>query len=395
MSSDNLQPDRLTQGLPVELFTKIVELAQAHPQCAYLGLVSRAFLPLARHHRFRKTTIHSYDKLESLCTLSQTHEFVHSIKELTIDFEGVKDPGTPKKADFHALLKRLYHVETFKVKASGRLAKEILDPKSNLRASKPPLGTIPLPAMQALEIDDPFQGWANPFDPRHYSSLKHYRSLDSLSLKIVRAPDSIGRYRSAPVSQLSAARGFAWSVALTGYLADQPAVRDLLHAFDEIAILDLIDLGTAEGDVFGPLLSSIRYLDVLKVLDLQRSHRPPTLLPALGHLPVLKSVLFRVGANPSDADLRCLLEGPDKPPKLEFVGINCAEILMYNEWEGIVTCPWSTTCTYAGTLKNMELAERVGIDLGGSLITYAKDERWFYEAVGRGEILLYDEEDWW
>ncbi|GAA6055697.1 hypothetical protein JCM3770_001026 [Rhodotorula araucariae] len=364
--------------LPAELFLTICELAY-EPGGTYLGLVSRAFLPIARRLAFRKVTVTRYTHLAKLCDLLSASNHVGDfVEDLLIDLEFDEDQGLPKAAKLSSLFHQLVRLETLAIKCSSRLAKFALAPKSSLS----------LPALELLVIEDPLEGWANPFDPRNYRNLVHYSELYALELTIPRAPDTIGRYRGS--NQPGCFRG----LALRGHLHNNPAIHDLISSQVFLGGLFLRDDTEAGEATLSPLLQSLHNAEYLDTLSLEQTADDPAplvqelarfpnlvvlefrhgtyttaMLPLLQGLKQLEELYFFDGTRIAIADLRSLIAGPARAHKLKIVHLNMLVFDdVYEHRYG-----WTSDFTKIGVVQLLDLARGAGVKLSGPAAELARD----------------------
>ncbi|GAA5945041.1 hypothetical protein JCM10213_001538 [Rhodosporidiobolus nylandii] len=175
--------------LPIELLDFIVEVVHAMRPKQYLGAVHRAFLPRARQLVFREVEVKTYERLGQFEQLVESRGALSGIVQgLKLVLKTQADPGTPKTSTLSSLFTRRTSVTELSACGSPRIAKLALSPSSTGR---------PLPSLGCLIIDDPLEGWSNPFDPVHYSQISAYRYLNWLELNVDRALSSLGRYKRA------------------------------------------------------------------------------------------------------------------------------------------------------------------------------------------------------
>ncbi|BGP43781.1 Mitochondrial translocator assembly and maintenance protein 41 [Rhodotorula kratochvilovae] len=375
--------DYLTQ-LPAELFLTICELAYdpLRRKRPYLGLVSKAFLAVARRLVFRKVRVTTYGHLSKLClVVYESTGVAEYIEDVELDMAYDKDKGFPKSSTLSPFFRRLTRLENLKIKHSSRLAKFALAPKSSLS----------LPRLEELSIEDPLDGWANPFDPRNYRDLASYTAFDALELTIPRRADSIGRYRRA--KQLPDLGCIGW-LALRGHLHDNPAVADLISSYDIILGLVLRDDAEASHGILPTLLQAIRdpssvyalSLDQaandpapltqelarfpeLEVIEFRHGTYTPAMLPLLQGLQNLEELYFCQGTRISISDLCSLVSGPSRAQKLKSIRLNLLSYSDdYERWVG-----WSDDFTISGVVKLLELAHEADVKLYGVAVEIARD----------------------
>lgn len=361
--------------MPTELFEIICRDAQADPSCPDLGLVSKAFLHVARQRRFETVRIKSNHQLDELCGMTHLHGY---IKSLEIRLRGLADYyGVPSANRLKRLIQGLTSVQSLYIGGSPRIAKVLLAPPS----------TMTLPALVDLKIDGSFdrrEDFPHPFSPQLYASIRTYPKLCRLSVIVHDAttsrqlPSARPEYKGKPIPSLGGSR--SWAITLHGPLAESPAARDLVASFQTIHALDLCT--TSKSDVFASFVGSIQTPQKVQHLGLARAFT--AILPddgvqdLLAHLPNLESVefgssLFRQALLPTLAtlanlrevafaadsdmsprtDLSALLGGPNRLAQIRSVRIDIALVGRYD---------WRSTVK-----PGMRLVQKHGIRLHGRM----------------------------
>ena len=376
--------DYLTQ-LPAELFITICELVYEAKQGPYLAFVSRAFVPLARRLAFRKVEVKQYDHLQALCeVIMASMPVAECIEELNLDMsESSQDGGVPRTAILTSAFRRLTNLYKLGVTSSSRLAKLAVSPAPKS-----------LPSLSALDINDPLDGWANPFDPRNLRHLDNYPLLDNLSLDVDRAADSLGRYRPDPERDPWFG-DFEW-VGLSGPLSDNPAVSDLLACFGMICQLSLHDESPSDTATLPAVLDQVPEPDYVFVLSLRQTASDPApliralrpyerleaiefrhgtwsnaMLPMLQALPSLEDLFFFTGSGLSTDDLRRMMSGATKLEHLKRIYVN---VLWWDD-DDEVFHGWSSTFSLNGVMALLAVADEAGVELEGTAIEVARDEQ--------------------
>ncbi|GAA5875081.1 hypothetical protein JCM3774_003422 [Rhodotorula dairenensis] len=359
----------------------------ADEQCPYLGLVSKVFLHLARKHRFEKLRVSSYAHLEELCELVSAGPCASYIEEIEITLDSAKDAAVPKAARLRTLFCDLTNVRHLTVSGSPRIAKMLLAPAS----------CMALPRLFDLRIVDPLDGFAQPFSTDVYRSLPTYSRLSCLYMHVAREPSSLGRYRGRPNPALGGAG--TWDLELVGPLSASPAARDLVASFKTLNSLCLWDTTRSDSPVFAPFVSAIQSptcidhltlgrdvggnhtmsdaqelltrLPHIQSLEFAGSAFRASLLPTLSALVSLATLFFCGLSDLTDAELAAILDGPHRLPQLRTVDIDLG-------WQD---CPWcgephwfEGRLTVAGTIANLKLAEKRGIELHGVIVDRAREE---------------------
>lgn len=376
-----LQPvDRLT-SLPTELFEIICRDAQVDPSCPDLGLVSKAFLHVARQRRFETVRLKSYRQLDELCGMIHLHGYIQSLEIwLQVDY------GVPSANRLKRLIRGLTSLRSLDVRGSPRVARELLAPPS----------ATTLPNLTDLSLDQCFESLADfphPFSPQLYASIGTYAKLCRLSVTVHDAktsrqlPSARPEYKGKPIPSLGGSR--SWAIALHGPLAESPAARDLVASFQTIHALDLCT--TSKPDVFASFVGSIQSPQQVQHLGLARAFT--SILPddgvqdLLAHLPNLESVefgysIFRQALLPrlatlanlrevaftadsdmdvrSNGDLGALLDGPNRLAQIRSVRVDMALVGRY-DWRNTVK-------------PSMRLAKKHGIRLHGRMYDDARAE---------------------
>ncbi|BGP27877.1 hypothetical protein JCM10295v2_006855 [Rhodotorula toruloides] len=356
--------DYLTK-LPTELFLDICQRVQDAEQGPYLGAVSNADRAVA----------------------------IASIETLYLELKGEPDDGTPCATDLTNLFFRLESVESLHVVGSARIVMMVLAPSGTHRL---------LPALQNLCIDDPLDGWANPFAPTHYAGLSHYY-LFELELNIDRPLATLG-----PSSSM---------VTLRGPILDNPAVRDFLCWLRRPRMLVMYDLTRGHSeDSLASLLANVQEPEEVRSLGLLRLSGPIEQLGGtlecfsnllaikfraggfssgciadLGRMEKLKHIDFVYGAKLTIEDLASLISGPCKPPQLDAVALvlvwdNYADLaaqyggdpLDYArecEMDGLPRYSgWTDDFTLEGLADLVETADKECIKLTGLAVKLAREE---------------------
>lgn len=171
-----LQPvDRLT-SLPNELFEIICRDAQADPSCPDLGLVSKAFLHVARQRRFETLCLKSYRQLDELCGMTHLHGYIQRL-ELRL-YGQVDYYGVPSRKRLERLIiQGLTGLRILDVRGCPRVAKAIVAPTSDAM----------LPNLTDLSFDRCFESrtdFPHPFNPQLYASIGTYGKLCRLSVTV-------------------------------------------------------------------------------------------------------------------------------------------------------------------------------------------------------------------
>lgn len=374
--SPQLQPvDRLT-SLPNELFEIICRDAQAGPSCPDLGLVSKAFLHVARQRRFETLCLKSYRQLDELCGMTHLHGYIQRL-ELRL-YGQVDYYGVPSRKRLERLIiQGLTGLRILDVRGCPRVAKAILAPTSDAM----------LPNLTDLSFDRCFESrtdFPHPFNPQLYASIGTYGKLCRLSVTVHDAttsrqlPSARPEYKGNPIPSLGGSR--SWAITLHGPFAESPAALDLVASFQTIHALHLCT--TSKLDVFASFVGSIQSPEQVQHLGLARAFTSilpdDSLQDLLAHLPNLESVefggsLFRVALLPvlatlanlrevafaadsdirPDADLGALLDGPNRLAQIRNVRIDIRLIGIYD---------WRSTVK-----PNMRLAKKHGVRLYGSM----------------------------
>uniref|UniRef100_A0A0K3CQ09 BY PROTMAP: gi/342318918/gb/EGU10874.1/ Cell wall surface anchored protein [Rhodotorula glutinis ATCC 204091] n=1 Tax=Rhodotorula toruloides TaxID=5286 RepID=A0A0K3CQ09_RHOTO len=398
--------DYLTK-LPVELFLDICQRVQDAKQGPYLGAVSKAFVSFAREATFGDTTVKTYERLQKLCNLATlSPSAIASVRSLYLPLKNAHDDGIPRAFDLAVLLARLTGLNVLDIERAPRVAKTVLAPTSARR---------PLPRLTGLRIDDPLEGWANPFAISHYVNLYQYPNLFNLTLHVEREVDSLGPYHATDEPEWAP---FCWSVTLRGPILDNPAARDFVHWLRSSDAPYLHDYSkTRTDDSFASFLEVVRDPQDLRGLSLLRLAEAKedlhlalerfenlfglelragtTLKPCLSTLRSLASLerlFFYVGAKVTTKDLKSLVTGRGKLPLLNLVGLhvlfdNC--VFLAQDYGGIPEdyaydyyeysdnpryYGWTSDFTLDGLVDLLEIADEEGIKFEGLAVKLAREE---------------------
>lgn len=207
-----LQPvDRLT-SLPNELFEIICRDAQADPSCPDLGLVSKAFLHVARQRRFETLCLKSYRQLDELCGMTHLHGYIQRL-ELRL-YGQVDYYGVPSRKRLERLIiQGLTGLRILDVRGCPRVAKAIVAPTSDAM----------LPNLTDLSFDRCFESrtdFPHPFNPQLYASIGTYGKLPD---PFPRRESQLGDHTSRSV------RRVACRPRPRRILPDHPRVTSLYH----------------------------------------------------------------------------------------------------------------------------------------------------------------------
>ncbi|BGP17160.1 hypothetical protein JCM10213_006045 [Rhodosporidiobolus nylandii] len=396
--------DYLT-NLPTELLEDILRRVQGGYRRPYLGLVCKAFLPIARNAGFRSLYICGSVQLTRLSDLVTTSPGVAaSVKELTLMFTSHwPDNNTPSTKAVLTLFSRLTSLGDLTISGSTRLVKAVLSDTKTPRL---------FPSLVRLGLKDPFSGWANPFDPFHFLPLQRHKQLRNLEVDVDRTSESLGRYRS-PKRIPILKSDWAFTVVLRGPLTTNEAAEDLLLSLPEVCWLWLEDRSLpSEGIV--PLLENLPVPDRLFTLSIESDLHPstferlagalphftalrtlqflqdsfrPILLPALRELPNLAKLYFSSGPSPSAANVKALIAGPTQLLRLSFLVLGHIAV----DWDAVKGPEFYDDFTRKDADEVLSLAASRQIEVSGQVIDWLKEEKDAREAEqartksGKGE----------
>ncbi|GAA5867116.1 hypothetical protein JCM8547_006244 [Rhodosporidiobolus lusitaniae] len=309
MSANALEKKDCLTSLPKELLQLICRLVQQQWRAPYLGLVCKAFLPFARSKRFSKISIRHPSRLKQLIEIFKARpEAGASVKELELDFfpwAQENESVFPSRQDFLAFLSTLTKLESLTIKRATTLIRALL---SNTSIS--PL----LPSLIRIILEDPFTGWANPFDPSHFYHLRRHTELRCFTLLLDRSLDSQGPYtRPATFPQFDS----TWSrfVDLKGPLTRTPSnANDLADTLLGVFPPGLRCLGLDlpfRPESFTWLSCMIRKFRNLEALDFGSNMGDGSVIRLMHRdLPNLEDVFFQGYCGLDDVqDVKDLLEG--------------------------------------------------------------------------------------
>ncbi|BGP17156.1 hypothetical protein JCM10213_006049 [Rhodosporidiobolus nylandii] len=386
--------DYLT-SLPAELLHDITEQVHESYMGPYLGRVAKAFLPHSRTLAFRKLKLYgSAGVLKFAALLKASPGVATYVETLESRFaqQYWQDEGKPSTKAVLALLSRLTSLKELSIPHSTRLVKAVLTDMSTTRL---------FPSLWRLELQDPFTGWANPFDPAHFRALSRHKELWHLTLNVERTMDSLGRYRPAKSSEILRSE-WQWSLIIRGPLTKNPAAEDLLDIFPEIRSLIIHDTGPSarehlpsflaclpvpevlrtlsfscalDESTYPSLAASIQTFTRLSALEFCQNSFSPSLLPALLALPQLDELFFQQGTSVSSQDLVGLISGPDQLGKLKKVVIN--QIRFPDSWLGVQDEEplWTKNFSREGMDEVLDAAQARHVKVVGAAADWVREER--------------------
>ncbi|BGP20506.1 hypothetical protein JCM10213_007663 [Rhodosporidiobolus nylandii] len=393
-------PDRLS-SLPPELLRYIVRLVYGTNKRQYLGGVSHVFLSIARELVFRRVEVRSFDRLALLCGLvRKSSELADFVEDLTIDMEDVEQEEYPRTKKVYGLFRRLVNLACLAIHNTPRLAHAVLTPPLNDETGEMDL----LPNMQCLDLVDPFDNFANPFNPIHWAELDSYPSLHALDLNVERPVSSLRDNTILPDKHdnylaLS-------SLRLCAFLRGNHAVKAFLGFFPYLAGANVFDYTAHLRNNLGRVIRSIpepKYLTYLSLgqqvdgaEDLAKALKPfvhlktlefgagsfaSPVVATLSKLPKLERLTFSRWTSVSTSDLAAILSGPTACKALKKVRLDMASRTRrtddpVNEDEKSNPLVGLTKgFTVDGLVPLLDVAETLGIELSGLVVELAKQKK--------------------
>ncbi|GAA5972702.1 hypothetical protein JCM3765_000978 [Sporobolomyces pararoseus] len=418
--SANQNIDYLSR-LPATILHRIFDIVKSLG-APLIRPIERRYVQSQQKPLFHRVSIKSYEQLDQLCkTAEGKPNLMRCIVHLHFDIEldqpagldvdtpsEAKDPLVPSSDQFiKTLFPLLSELLDISISGSSRLASLVL---------RPEVAAFSLPKLSRLHLCSTFSDFDDPFNPSYYSTLSYYTHLRHLTLSVLRNPQSI-RLSSKPTPpDLQLDHGIV-SLELSGPLtASQTSVKRLLTQigyFDSLKLRDqchnslifeFVDVA-ADLDCSSDLENLDIYAPSLDSATLERSlvqrlgsfetlsrlpvggacSSAPSFYSTLAYLS-LEVVVFEEGAEVDLAKLTKLIKGPEKMESLETIilqtvkgkigtrieekgvpykeGID-GEYQTYPDWE---FPKWTKEFSRRGVEKLWRVAERNGVQLGGSAI---------------------------